>query len=135
MAGRTGGGKEVLSIAAVGVGMAALGLGALAAAPWVAPLGVAAGAALGSSFARRPKPPARPADVRRDDEGRVENWAQLLRAVQHGVSEEQGGFRVGARCPACACCLARPALRHAVLPRRSACAQPCCAPSPARPTA
>lgn len=33
---RTGGGKEVLSIAAVGVGMAALGLGALAAAPWMA---------------------------------------------------------------------------------------------------
>lgn len=87
MSQRTGGGKEVLTTAAVavgvvGVGVALAGLG-LAALPG-ATLGVLGGAAVSNSFARRPKPPLRPEEVRRDEEGRLENWGQLLRAVQHG---------------------------------------------------
>ena len=85
---RTGGGKEVLTTAAVavaaGVGVAALaGLG-LAGAFGVGVLGVTAA---GNSFAqRRAKPPLQPGDVRRDAEGRIENWGQVGKAVQHGVS-------------------------------------------------
>ena len=64
--------------------MAALaGLG-LAGAFGVGVLGVTAA---GNSFAqRRAKPPLQSADVRRDAEGRLENWGQVLKAVQHGVS-------------------------------------------------
>ena len=94
---RTGGGKEVLTIAAVGVGMAALGLG-LAAFPGAATLGVLGGAAFSSSFARRAKPPLRPTDMRRDEQGRVENWPQVLRAVQQGVRCKAALL---ARSPAC----------------------------------
>lgn len=83
---RTGGGKEVLSTAAVavgvGVGVAALaGLGLAGAA-----LGAGTLLAANTSFARRAKPPLRAEDVRRDEQGRIENWVQLLKAVQHGVS-------------------------------------------------
>lgn len=82
---RTGGGKEVLTTAAVavgvGVGVAALaGLGLAGAA-----LGAGTLLAANNSFARRARPALQPGDVRRDAEGRIENWAQLLKAVQHGV--------------------------------------------------
>ena len=73
----------------VGVGVALAGLG-LAALPG-ATLGVLGGAAVSNSFARRPKPPLRPGEVRRDEEGRLENWGQLLRAVQQGVREAPAG--------------------------------------------
>ncbi|KAL4444555.1 hypothetical protein ABPG77_002372 [Micractinium sp. CCAP 211/92] len=81
---RTGGGKEVLTTAAVavgvGVGVAALaGLGLAGAA-----LGAGTLLAANSSFAQRAKPPLQPADVRRDEQGCIENWTQLLKAVQHG---------------------------------------------------
>lgn len=72
-----------VAVGVVGVGVALAGLG-LAALPG-ATLGVLGGAAVSNSFARRPKPPLRPEEVRRDEEGRLENWGQLLRAVQHGV--------------------------------------------------
>lgn len=83
---RTGGGKEVLTTAAVavgvGVGVAALaGLGLAGAA-----LGAGTLLAANSSFARRAKPPLRGEDVRRDEQGRIENWGQVVKAVQHGVS-------------------------------------------------
>lgn len=73
-----------MAVGVVGVGVALAGLG-LAALPG-ATLGVLGGAAVSNSFARRPKPPLRPEEVRRDEEGRLESWGQLLRAVQHGVS-------------------------------------------------
>lgn len=87
---RTGGGKEVLTTAAisigVGVGMAALaGLGLAALGPGAA-VGVIGASAVSNSFARRAKPPLRADDVRRDEQGRVLNWGQLLKAVQTGVS-------------------------------------------------
>lgn len=87
MSGRTGGGKEVLTTAAVavgvGVGVAALaGLGLAGAALGA---GVLSATAAGNSFSRRAKPPLRPAEIRRDEQGRIENWPQLLKAVQHGV--------------------------------------------------
>jgi hypothetical protein len=83
---RTGGGKEVLTTAAVAVGVG-MGVAALAG------LGLA-GAALGagtllaanSSFVRRARPALQPGDVRREAQGRIDHWPQLLKAVQHGVS-------------------------------------------------
>ena len=88
--GRTGGGKEVLTTAAVavgvGVGMAALGFAGAA----LVGAGVLTAAATNSGAAnratRRSKPAVQAADVRRDAEGRIENWPQLLKAVQQGVS-------------------------------------------------
>lgn len=66
----------------VGVGMAALaGLGLAGAA-----LSAGTLLAANSSFARRAKPSLQRSDVRRDAEGRIENWPQVLKAIQHGVS-------------------------------------------------
>lgn len=83
---RTGGGKEVLSTAAVvvgvGVGVAALtGLG-LAGAFGAS---VLSAATIDNFTARRAKPALRADEVRRDEEGRIERWPQLLKAVQNGV--------------------------------------------------
>jgi len=78
-----------VAVGVVGVSVALAGLG-LAALPG-ATLGVLGGAAVSNSFARRPKPPLRPEDVQRDEEGRLENWGQLLRAVQQGVREAPAG--------------------------------------------
>ena len=84
---RTGGGKEVLSTAAVvvgvGVGVAAFaGLG-LAGAAFGA--GVLSASAFDSFTARRAKPPLQHEGVKRDEQGYIENWPKVLKAVQDGV--------------------------------------------------
>lgn len=77
----------------VGVGVAALaGLGLAGAA-----LGAGTLLAANSSFAQRAKPPLQPADVRRDEQGCIGNWTQLLKAVQHGVSTWRCTAWAGAR--------------------------------------
>jgi hypothetical protein len=82
---RTGGGKEVLSTAAVvvgvGVGVAFAGLGLAGAFG----AGALSAAAIDSFTARRAKSALQPAEVRRDEHGRIEKWPQLLKAVQNGV--------------------------------------------------
>ena len=102
---RTGGGKEVLTTAAVavgvGVGVAALaGLGLAGAA-----LGAGTLLAANSSFAQRAKPPLRPEDVRRNEHGSIENWAQLLKAVQHGVSARHSPSTSTPSTPPCMLCV------------------------------
>lgn len=70
---------EISVVVGIGVGVAAVA-------------GLAAGAALGSgmlavaSSRRGAKPALRPEDVRWDAEGRIENWTQILKIIQLGVS-------------------------------------------------
>ena len=69
---------EISVVVGIGVGVAAVA-------------GLAAGAAFSSGMlavatSRRGATPAQPEDVRWDSEGRIENWTQLLKIIQLGVS-------------------------------------------------
>ena len=82
---RTGGGKEVLSTAAVvvGVGVGAAALAGLGLAGAFAGVGILGASAIDSFAARRAKPALQPEGIKRDEQGRIQNWPRVLTTALH----------------------------------------------------